>query len=791
MRLFLPLLLATLSLTPEVFGQDQGAQWGEWSALGPFAHPEGGTGIETAHPVEKEFRKMKPGRTWKELEKTYRGKNNIKVSWLSVPESKQMDAGVLNCSELLPAVNNSPLMGELAAAYFYRTIHCEEETEIRIHCGADDAIRIWLNGEILLTQGGDNAMVPSAYAAKLHLKKGVNHLALKVVNTGGPWSCRLGPFQRISQDKINQAIDQGVQFLLDHQLIDGSWANSQGAERNGQTALSVYTLIKSGIPKNHAAILNALSFLEEVGTSRTYSAGCHLMALEALKDEDYLPWMDEILGDLISWQRNPGTWAYPTGTPDLSTTQFAALGLRAAKNAGLEISDKVWLDLLRGVLDFQKKKQKISSHPNSGKKYSRPLSIAGYTYHPDPLSTARGSMTVAGISTLKICIDALGGRLPNNLKKEARRQIDLGMNWLNAYWTVSRNVGTSAHLHYFLYGLERVGAFFQTEFIGDHEWYWEGARFLVESQVPNGNWPTPSTRYESATCFALLFLKRASSIAVTDPNGHKTRAVSTSPAEANTFQIRVTAGLPCNLWVYAVQKDSVDSSHFAEVEYFGKTKDQDWAPLFTVGATEHPIATDRLAGRHAFDQPGQWQVKAVAHYGDQKILESGIATIDVVEIRPEGTSTYPKDASKNRLPNGKPRVTASSGNAKKAADNRAYTHWLTSQNDLAPEITFEFTVPISADKILLTHARTRVFNQKTRKACASWIRVFVNEENPFDFEMAPHFQEKSTIALSEVTSIKKLRIQILEVLHGELGKSTVGFTEVELQGPRKRRRQTR
>jgi hypothetical protein len=57
---------------------------------------------------------------------------------------------------------------------------------------------------------------------------------------------------------------------------------------------------------------------------------------------------------------------------------------------------------------------------------------------------------------------------------------------------------------YYMYALERVGMLYGTELIGTHKWYPEGARVLVDTQDAGGSWGDTTD-----TCFALLFLKRA------------------------------------------------------------------------------------------------------------------------------------------------------------------------------------------------------------------------------------------------------------------------------------------
>jgi hypothetical protein len=62
--------------------------------------------------------------------------------------------------------------------------------------------------------------------------------------------------------------------------------------------------------------------------------------------------------------------------------------------------------------------------------------------------------------------------------------------------------------------LERAGELFGTERFGDHEWYPEGALVILDAQEADGSWfrdghGSHVSGRESDTCWAILFLKRA------------------------------------------------------------------------------------------------------------------------------------------------------------------------------------------------------------------------------------------------------------------------------------------
>ena len=68
----------------------------------------------------------------------------------------------------------------------------------------------------------------------------------------------------------------------------------------------------------------------------------------------------------------------------------------------------------------------------------------------------------------------------------------------------SKRSGGGGDHYYYLYGLERAGMLYGTEKFGNHNWYNEGANFLLSKQGADGKWGNRKN-----TCFAILFLRKA------------------------------------------------------------------------------------------------------------------------------------------------------------------------------------------------------------------------------------------------------------------------------------------
>lgn len=335
------------------------------------------------------------------------------------------------------------------------------------------------------------------------------------------------------QKEIDNAIDKGVNFLLSHQQNDGSFTAAQGGFPTGMTALALYAMVKSGLPKSHHAVQRAAEFIRSNPPIKTYSCACQLMALAALN----LPRDKKLLNEraqlLISWQR--GTYGYPTGTPDLSNTQYAALGLRAAAKGGIDIPAKVWMDLGDATLD----------HKVGGRKGYGPV---GFCYRPKGKAT--GSMTTAGIAILAICEE--------QLKTKGRRVVAFqraregGVEWMAKNFSVDNNPPGGSNnwrLHYYLYGLERVGDLLGIKKFGEHDWYKLGARKWIKTQARDGNWNAWGNYKQEDTAFGVLFLARATS-GVSGRTPLLDRKYGEID-EKNAFSMKASGDTPLTVWLAA------------------------------------------------------------------------------------------------------------------------------------------------------------------------------------------------------------------------------------------------
>ncbi len=143
-------------------------------------------------------------------------------------------------------------------------------------------------------------------------------------------------------------------------------------------------------------------------------------------------------------------------------------------------------------------------------------------YVPGDVGT--GSMTCAGIGGLAVSSAALesgdaaveNGRVTCCRPHDVDDKLDRAIDWLATRFSVTHNPrpagGGQPCLYYYLYGVERAGRLTARRFIGDHDWYREGAEFLVREQDSlshywKGNWYA-EREPRISTAMALLFLSK-------------------------------------------------------------------------------------------------------------------------------------------------------------------------------------------------------------------------------------------------------------------------------------------
>ncbi len=332
-------------------------------------------------------------------------------------------------------------------------------------------------------------------------------IALGIVPT---WTEAQGP--DLTAAAVLKSIDRGVRFLTAQQRADGSWVNDLEAGDTshvvGVTALTTLALINCGRTSQDPNVRKALAYLRKADSDQVYDVSLVIMALAAAKDPvvSDAPRLGALAAYLERAQTGQGPfaggWHYSAGSPlaDPSNAQFAVLGLHEAAEAGIFIEPRVW----------ERAKSYWEGQQNAD---------GGWDYSPQRESESTGSMTVAGIASLAIIQKHLRddrGVTPDGVPpccepEPPLEALERGKRWFTNNFSVTQNRNSGNWLLYSIYGVERAGRLTGLRFFGEHDWYREGADYLLRQQLRNGDWRGTGS-YENksvvGTGLALLFLSK-------------------------------------------------------------------------------------------------------------------------------------------------------------------------------------------------------------------------------------------------------------------------------------------
>jgi hypothetical protein len=316
---------------------------------------------------------------------------------------------------------------------------------------------------------------------------------------------RQGP---VDAAQVRSAIERGVAYLKREQSPRGNWTEMQ-VFPGGVSCLVTLALLNSGVEVDDPVMRKALTYVRGLQLDKTYTVALQTMVLCAAEPKKDLlligrnvRWLEE---HQIKDGNRKGGWSYPGPGGDNSNAQFAILALYDAQRVGVAVNRQTW-ELAR---DYWQNGQ----NPDGS-----------WGYYPSDVANSSGSMTCAGIGGLAIALAALesgdaaveDGQAVCCRPHADDEHLERGIKWLADHFSVSRNPrpgeGGQSVIYYYLYGLERAGRLTARRFIGEHDWYREGAEFLVHRQDPlshfwEGSWHAENNPHVS-TALALLFLSK-------------------------------------------------------------------------------------------------------------------------------------------------------------------------------------------------------------------------------------------------------------------------------------------
>jgi hypothetical protein len=638
---------------------------------------------------------------------------------------------------------------------------------------------------VLITKKGFGFRAGTELRLELHFASGwAQHSAgrVRVSVTQESRSERLAPARRPPANAaIELSIERGVRYLLALQQPDGSWMGPDWTIYPvGMTALGAYTLMHCGLRPDHPAVKAAMSYISMHDPIRTYDIGCVLMAYRQAGE----PYPKEKVKVLVKRlivaigsgsSANPSFWGYPHGhgyphdkSPhyDLSNTQYALLGLRAAIAMGEKVSNQVLEEVAKDLLEYQGE-------------------YGSFIYQGKTGGTPSSSMVAAGMTCLLVCRDELAkAKGYEGLVRRIESGLLKGEDWFRNNWSVEANLEVPRNpqpngrwYYYYVYGLERVGSIWNRRQIGGHDWYAEGAAAILKRQGPKGEWASEYGESDSNTCFALLFATRASSM-----TGKKTRGIAAVEAGDVAFTIHSSRENPMIGWVGELRgkvKSRLDGgAKVLAVDWFLNDEQVASVPMPALGTP----TLERFTMKHSLLRNGRFELRARMKFEDGGVEDSNALVQYVDNVEEVRHREAVRDAGKNLAVSAAGAAVASSewdGNysPRFAIDGRAGSSWLPKKDDPNATLRLTFKRAPNASVLKLTQAQGYGVDTLTWSR-AKEVEIQINGGKPERKFLLDDSDVKHRLVFKAAT-VKQVRVTVKGVYPG-WDVPTAGFREVEL-----------
>jgi hypothetical protein len=353
------------------------------------------------------------------------------------------------------------------------------------------------------------------------------------------------PVAGVDEIKVQLAIQKGIEFLKTAKSPD-----FHNAYKNSDV-LILWTFIHAGVPQEDPRFQALFNGVLNEPLEKTYKVALLAMCLEEIDRVKYQEKIAHCAQFLVDNQCPNGQWNYgsptdaikdlkvppppkdvasgggrgavrTTGKPkvvqhvavkqtkqgpetgDNSNTQYAALGLRACFDSGIEIPEHVVVLAVKWLRESQFPDPKKDK---DGKEIKPPVvsgisgKVEGWNYKSQGVDERAPyhAMTAGSVGGLLIYNYMLG----RNSKSDSF--VKAGINWLTVHYSIQ------PWNTYYMYALERAGIYYGTEKLGENVWYKDGANAYLKNQNPDGSWGKDTDWFNTTwdTCFAILFLRRA------------------------------------------------------------------------------------------------------------------------------------------------------------------------------------------------------------------------------------------------------------------------------------------
>jgi hypothetical protein len=308
----------------------------------------------------------------------------------------------------------------------------------------------------------------------------------------------------VNDEQIGIGLKRGLDFLLT-QFTGGTLKDpDEGDMYQGRSALAVYAVLHCGSTLNDPrvtrdselvkAMLERLKDFPMSGDKATYSRSLRISALTVFNRPQDKAAIEADVKWLLQSSKQ-GAYDYSMPKPeekrdnsrwDNSNSQYGALGLWAAAEAGFKIPSNYWQD--------------VENHWQACQ-----LPSGGWAYTANETG-ATPAMSAAGTTMLFVARDQMAANnTPSNTYVPLTKPQQRALQWFDQADHAVRMA--SGHKGYTLYGLERAGLASGYKYLGTHDWYVELAAMLLNEQKPDGSWDGGDGNVAD-TAFGLLFLSR-------------------------------------------------------------------------------------------------------------------------------------------------------------------------------------------------------------------------------------------------------------------------------------------
>jgi len=170
------------------------SRFGNWYTNGPYRAVDGKTAYDTTYEPE----------TGIDLQATY---EDGRMKWVETTPGYE-DGKVHRLS------------GDIAATYLYRTINSPNSRTMQLALGSNDAIKVWLNGEVVHDNNVERGFTLDQDQVSIRLIEGENALLMKVVNYGNDYAF-----------SFRKASEQSSEIPLNTELILASTDRDESETR--------------------------------------------------------------------------------------------------------------------------------------------------------------------------------------------------------------------------------------------------------------------------------------------------------------------------------------------------------------------------------------------------------------------------------------------------------------------------------------------------------------------------------------------------------------------------------